>query len=113
METNIVACEDAVQKLQSANDCQEEQEHINQLCSLGRVLHVILVYVEKDLVPVGAATFGSRLGRVRGPRCSDGLLNDRCGRVRRDRACVLFGSHRETGFGGEVVVENDQWEVSS
>lgn len=92
----VIASQNTVQELQSSNHDQEEEENINELGSLWRLVHVVIVDVLKHLVPVLRTRLWNdrlRLGRhsARGGGSGCGL-RDGSNRGRRF-ASVLLRRH--------------------
>lgn len=58
LPTYVVSSQDAIGKLQGANDNEEEQECVNQLRALRCLLDVVVVDILNDDVPVRGAPLG-------------------------------------------------------
>lgn len=85
--THVVASQDAVEELQCAHNGDEDEEDVDELGPLRRLVHVIAVDVLQHLVPVGRGALGCWRG--------NGRRDWRCSHRRWDRA-----RRRGAGLGG-------------
>lgn len=111
--THIVAGKDTVEELQGADDGEKGEKHVEELRPLGGLVHVVIVNVAQDLVPVGRTDGGLGLGWGRDGASCRGASRDGRGGGGRGLAGVLLGRHVGLRFVPDVewmVVVSMVWQ---